>query len=106
MAPIQSRMLLASLFLACGVLGLVYSILTWRDTVRDGLSASIDLEDRTWYMVLPVACYLVEIGSGGLLLWRPPDGCVVLAIAMSMLLVIAIHNAWDITVWTITRRGE
>jgi len=106
LAPIQSRILLAPLFLACGLFGLVYSALTWRDTVRDGLSASIDLEDRTWYMLLPVACYLFEIGSGGLLLWRTPAACVLLAVAMGMLLVIGIHNAWDITVWTITRRSE
>ena len=106
LAPIQSRTLLALLLLACGIFGLVYSILTWRDSVRDGLSTSIDLEDRTWYVLLPVACYLFEIGSAGLLLWRTADGCIVLAVAMSMLLVIGIHNAWDITVWTITRRGE
>jgi len=106
LAPIRSRSLLAPLLLACAVFGLVYSILTWRDTVRDGLSATIDLEDRTRYVLLPVACYLVEIGAAALLLWRTPDGCVVLAVAMSMLLVIGIHNAWDITVWTMTRRRE
>ena len=106
LAPIPSRIVLAPLFLACGTFGLAYSILTWRDTVREGLSASIDLEDRTWYILLPVACYLFEIVSGGLLLWRTPDGCVVLAMAISMLLVIGIHNAWDITVWTITHRRQ
>jgi len=106
LAPIQSRILLAPLFVACGIFGLVYSALTWRDMVRDGLSASIDLEDRIWYMILPVACYLLEVGSGGLLLWRAPAASVVLAVAMSMLLVSGIHNAWDITVWTITRRGD
>jgi hypothetical protein len=106
LAPLQSRILLGPLLLACGLFGLVYSVLTWRDTVRDGLSASIDLEDRTWYVLLPVVCYLFEIGSGALMLWRTRDGCVGLALAMSTLLVIGIHNAWDITVWTITRRRE
>jgi hypothetical protein len=106
LAPLQSRILLGPLLLACGIFGLVYSVLTWRDTVRDGLSASIDREDRTWYVLLPIVCYLFEIGSGALMLWRTRDGCVGLALAMSMLLVIGIHNAWDITVWTITRRRE
>ncbi len=106
LAPLESRILLGALLLACGIFGLVYSVLTWRDTVRDGLSASIDLEDRTWYVLLPIVCYLFEIGSGALMLQRTRDGCVGLAVAMSMLLVIAIHNAWDITVWTITRRRE
>lgn len=106
LAPLQSRIVLAPLLLACGMFGLVYSVLTWRDTVHDGLSASIDLEDRTWYVLLPIVCYLFEIGAGALMLRRTRDGCVGLAVAMSMLLVIGIHNAWDITVWTITRRRE
>jgi len=93
------------LFLTRGLFELVYSALTWRDTVRDDLSALIPLENRTWHMLLPVACYPFGIGSGGLLLWRTPAACVVLALAMGMLLGIGIHNAWDITVWTITRRG-
>lgn len=106
LAPITSRVLLGPLLLAFGIFGLVYSLLTWRDTVRDGLSASIDLEDRTWYVILPIVCYLFETGSGGLMLWRTHDGAVGLAVATSMLLGIAIRNAWDITVWTITRRRE
>lgn len=106
LAPIQSRVLLSPLLLACGTVGLVYSVLTWRDTIRDGLHASIDLEDRTWYVLLPIACYLSEVGSGGLMLWRTSDASVGLAVAMSMLLVIGVHNAWDITVWTITRLRE
>jgi len=106
LAPIQSRSLLAPLLLACGLFGLVYCALRWRDTIHDGLHASIDLEDRAWYIFLPVAAYLLEIGSGGLLLYRTQAACVALAVAMSMLLVIGIRNAWDITVWTITRRGD
>ena len=106
LAPIQSRSLLAPLLLACGLFGLVYSALRWRDTIRDGLHASIDLEDRAWYIFLPVASYLFEIGSGGLLMYRTQAACVALAVAMGMLLVIGIRNAWDITVWTITRRGD
>jgi hypothetical protein len=106
LAPVHSRVVLSPLLLACGMFGLVYSVLTWRETVRDGLSASIDLEDRIWYVLLPIVCYLFEIGAGALMLERTRDGCISLAVAMSMLLVIAIHNAWDITVWTITRRRE
>jgi hypothetical protein len=78
--------------------------------VRDGLNKSIDLEDRVWYLALPVIGYLSETGSGVALAWPseltlPPDlGCAALALSVGMLLVIGIHNAWDITVWTITRR--
>jgi len=30
----------------------------------------------------------------------------VLAVAMGAMLLVAIHNAWDITVWSVTRRRE
>jgi hypothetical protein len=33
-------------------------------------------------------------------------GCPVLAGALAALLLIAIHNAWDITVWTAMRKKE
>jgi hypothetical protein len=33
-------------------------------------------------------------------------GCEALALSILVLLVIGIHNAWDITVWSITRTRE
>lgn len=106
LVPLDSRAVLGGLIIACGMFGLTYSCLAWRDTVREGLNASIDLEDRTWYVLLPVVAYLFELGSGATMLWRTRDGCASLAVAMGMLLIIGVHNAWDITVWTITRRRD
>jgi hypothetical protein len=37
---------------------------------------------------------------------RSAAGCAVLAISLTALLVVGIRNAWDITIWTITRRRE
>jgi hypothetical protein len=33
-------------------------------------------------------------------------GCMALALSLGLLLVVGIHNAWDITLWSITRRQE
>jgi len=74
-----------------------------RDTMRDGLSVRIAWDDRLWYMTLPIIAYLFETASGALLAVRLDLGCVALALAVGILLVIGIHNAWDITVWSITR---
>jgi hypothetical protein len=30
-------------------------------------------------------------------------GCPGLAVAMGVLLLVSIHNAWDITIWSVTR---
>jgi hypothetical protein len=80
--------------------------MAWRDTIRDGLSAKIDLEDRLWYMVAPALGYLLVAAAGAALLLRLGVGCAVLAVAMVTMLLVAIHNAWDITVWSVTRRKE
>ena len=106
LAPVQHWELLGGLILACGVFGLAYSGMAWRDTVHDGLSARIDLEDRLWYAVAPAVGYLFEAGAGIALILRLGLGCAALAVAMATLLLVAIHNAWDITVWSVMRRKE
>jgi hypothetical protein len=107
LAPVADWEVLGGLILACALSGLVYSGLAWRDTVRDGLITRIDLEDRTWYMILPIIGYLCEAGSGVAIALGLSQGCTALAVSMGLLLAVGIHNAWDITVWsTITRRRE
>jgi hypothetical protein len=106
LTPVQNWMLFGTMILGCGIVGLAYYGLAWRDAVRDGLSAAIDLEDRVWYFALPVVGYLFVAGSGVTLALELDLGCLALALSTGMLLVIGIHNAWDITVWIITRRRE
>ena len=106
LTPVRSWLVFGVLILACALVGLGYSCLAWRDTVRDGLSASIAWDDRLWYIALPIAGYLFEAGSGVALTLQLAPACAALAVSMGILLLVGIHNAWDITVWTITRRRE
>jgi len=106
MAPGQSWVSFGAMIAACGLFGVAYYCLTWRESVRDGLSKAIDWEDRIWYGILPLIGYLFETGSGITLISRMSLGCVALALSMGMLLVVGIHNAWDITVWTMSRRRD
>jgi hypothetical protein len=106
LAPVHTWVSLGVMVLACGIFGLAYYGLTWRDTVRDGLSKSIGWDDRIWYAVLPAVGYLFEAASGIALALRSALGCTALALSLGLLLVIGIHNAWDITLWSITRRRE
>jgi hypothetical protein len=106
LAPVQSWYWLGIMILACSGFGLAYSFLAWRDTVRDGLSKAIDLEDRLLYEVLPAAGYLLVAVAGVMLASQLDLGCAVLAVSMGTLMVIGIHNAWDITVWSMSRRRE
>jgi hypothetical protein len=106
LAPLGSRVLLGSLITAGGLVGLAYYAVTWRDMVRDGLIKRMDLEDRTWYAYLPIASYLMETATGIALASSLALALPVLAVILGVLLLIAVHNAWDITVWSIGRRSE
>jgi hypothetical protein len=106
LVPLRSWVCFGTLIITCGIFGVGYYALTWHETIRDGLSKRIDLEDRIWYLVLPVVGYLFEAGSGVALFKGMALGCTTLALSAGMLLVVGIHNAWDITLWAITRRRE
>jgi hypothetical protein len=106
LAPLQSEALFGAVIVCCGLFGLAYYALTWRDMVQDGLNRSLDWDDRAWYAVLPVVNYLFEAATGVALALRCEAGVDALAMAMGILLVVGLHNAWDITVWSITRRRE
>jgi hypothetical protein len=104
LAPVRSSISLGTLIVGCGGYGLIHSSLACRDTMRDGLIALIDLEDRIWYIAMPILSYLVVAGSGVMLAMRLDLGSIALASSMALLLATGLHNAWDITVWGITRK--
>jgi hypothetical protein len=106
LAPVRSWVLLGALIMGCGLFGLTHSCLAWRDSLRDGLIKAIDLEDRTWYIVLPILGYLLVMAAGVTLALRLDAGCAALAASVSVLLAVGLHNAWDITLWIITRRRD
>ncbi len=104
LAPLRNVLAYGLLFVVGGSFGVVYCFLVIRDTIRDGLSKSIELEDRAWYAALPVICYALMIGAGIAEAMGFEPGATVLAISIALLLVAGIRNAWDITVWIVTRR--
>ena len=106
LAPLQNWHHAGGLIFACGLFGLGYSGIAWHGTVRDGIAEKIDLEDRFWYALAPAAGYAMQAVAGALLLCRSSIGCAVLAASSGCLLLAAIHNAWDITIWSVTRRKD
>jgi hypothetical protein len=106
LAPVGSWLVFGVLIACGGGVGLIYCGLVFRDMVREGLSKRIDLEDRTWYVAIPLVGYLLEAAAGVMLASRLEVGRDVLAMASGLLMLVGVHNAWDITIWLITRRPE
>jgi hypothetical protein len=106
MAPHEGWGTLGTLVMAAGIFGLGYSAVTWADAVRDGLVEKIDLEDRLWYALGPATAYLVDTVAGVMLMMRMPLGCRAMAVAMGILALVSVHNAWDITIWSVTRNND
>jgi hypothetical protein len=102
-APTGSWILFGALVCGDGVFGAAYAVSVWRRMVRHGLSSGIGLEDRIWYAALPAAGYLIMIAAGVVLLREQASGCGVLAVAMGVLLLTGIRNAWDMTTWVVLR---
>jgi hypothetical protein len=94
------------MIVGCGAVGLGYYGLTWRDMVKDGLARRIDWDDQVWYAVMPVIGYLCEAAAGVTLMARWHLSCDALAASLGLLLIIGLHNAWDITLWSITRQNR
>jgi len=103
LVPTSSWTLAGLMVGAVGSFGLVYAGLVWRGMHRHGFHANLDLEDRVWYAAVPAAGHATVAVAAVLLLCRSEAGCGVLALAMGLLLLGGIRNAWDITVFAVTR---
>lgn len=106
LTPVQTWRSFGVLVAGFGIFGLIYCGMMWRDSVHDGLTARIDTEDRIWYVLFPILAYLLASASGVALALRLEPGCTTLAVAAGVLMAAGIHNAWDITIWIITRPRE
>jgi hypothetical protein len=103
-APLHSELISGLLIGSAALVGMLYCGLILRDLVQHGLGARIGWEDRLWYAALPVMGYLVMALSGILVASHVRLGSTTLAMAILLLLVAGIRNAWDITIWIVTRR--
>jgi hypothetical protein len=105
-APLRSWLLFGLLIGATGMYGLGYAAIVWRGMLRHGNPVSIDLEDRICYAAIPALGYATMLTASIVLLLRREAGCGFLAVAMGLLLLIGIRNAWDMTLFTVMRHRD
>lgn len=60
---------------------------------------SADLEDWTWYSVLPLIAYAALLGGAIMLPRNPVDALFSVAAGVAFLILVGIRNAWDIVTY-------
>src|ERR1700730_16596877 len=81
-APLRTWTVLGGLLLVIGAVGVGYSTSVWVRMGRRGLTAKIDLADRFWYALSPVAGHLLVVAAGIMALLRHEHRLQLLAIAI------------------------
>jgi len=64
---------------------------------------NIDLVDRLFYALIPLAGYLLALVAAGLLFEQSAMGANLIAAALLVLLFAGIRNAWDMMVWIVLK---
>jgi hypothetical protein len=102
--PRHGRLSLSLGLGAAGIAGLVYA-----GKIRTGIRSlasdySPVADDWIWNVILPAIVYGVLLAAA-MLVWRwPRHSMYGVAAAVVLLMIIGIHNAWDIAVWNTIRR--
>ena len=100
-APAQSWQSLGLLLFVEGVIGVAYTGRVILHMRRHGFTRSVDVTDRIWYALTPVAGYAIILASAVALALQARPSLLVLAIGLAVLLLAGIRNAWDMTLWIV-----
>jgi hypothetical protein len=96
-APTLSALVLALLLGAGAIAGVAYCAVVWS---RIG-KLNLDLIDRCWYGLLPLAAYGLLGVAAWLVFAQAGPGLELVAMALVLLLVAGIRNAWDMATFMI-----
>lgn len=104
--PTVTRTFLSILLLLTGLLSLGISLSGVPYMHHQYRRQQTDMTDWTWYFLIPSVGYLLYVGSGVALFKGASQGLNALAGASILLLVVGIHNAWDLVVWFVLRKRD
>ena len=102
--PHHTPLSLCLSLVVAGILGLIY-IGTIATSIGRIASTYVPAhEDWIWNVILPAVAYATWLAAG-FFIWRSPHATLYAVGAVFVLLmIIGIHNAWDIAVWNSTRK--
>jgi len=104
--PGQTRTLAGICLSLVGLIGLFYCAGTVRYLNRHRPHYVPVMSDWIWNVVLPTLCFLTLLFAGWLTRAHPAALLYLAGAVCLLLLLIGIHNAWDIAVWFTAERPE
>lgn len=97
----------AALVGIAGLFGVVYSVRVLYLTSRlDRERYAPDVEDWTWYGILPLLAYGVVFAGALALPGTPSKAMFAIAGGMTLLIFLGIRNSWDVVTYLTVRRPE
>jgi hypothetical protein len=94
-APWRLMLHPAVLIALTGLFGIVYMLRVMRRT-KSLVSYTADVEDWTWYSVLPLVAYIAIFAGAIVLVTFPTQALFALAGGVVFLIFLGIRNAWDV----------
>ena len=104
-APWQSLSALSLLLLLVGLGMVLYSIVVLR-RMRQVPHYQSTKEDWLWYMAFPLLSNSLLVVSAFLLLNNPSNALYVVGLAMIILLLVGVRNAWDMVTFLAIERSH
>jgi len=102
--PRHGRLSLSLGLGAAGIAGLAYAGAIMAGMRRLAADYSPVAEDWIWNVILPAIVYGALFAEALLIWYWPRQSMYGVAAATVLLMIIGIHNAWDIAVWNTIRR--
>lgn len=102
--PGQTQVSLEVLLAASGFAGLAYCASLFARMLGRILEYRPFLSDWVWSVVLPAAAYLALAAAGFMMLHQSSIALYGVGGVSMLLLLVGIHNAWDVVVWMTTER--
>jgi hypothetical protein len=104
--PGQTALSLRVCLAVAGIVGAVYCgrVIYWMERTFSDSQYTPFLEDWVWNAILPVLGYLSLLGAAWSLPAHPVPSLYVVGGVALLLLLIGIHNAWDVVAWITTER--
>jgi hypothetical protein len=102
--PHHTPLSLCLSLVVAGILGLIY-IGTIATSIGRIASTYVPVhEDWIWNVILPAVAYGTWVAAGFFIWHSPQASLYAVATVLVLLMLIGIHNAWDIAAWNSTRK--